>query len=64
MSYSNARPDPAARWLSHVLVGLVAGAFASKKGGLGGFIVTALVASMAHEVLDAPFAGVLSELGV
>jgi hypothetical protein len=34
----------------------------SKKAGLGGFILTAIVAGLAHEALDAPLAGVLSEL--
>ncbi len=58
------RADPAARWLSHLLVGLAAGALVGRKAGPTGFVLAALLTGFAHEALDAPMAGVLAELGL
>ena len=57
------QPDHAARFLSHLVVGLVAGALVGKRSGFGSFLAYGLVAAALHEALDAPVAGVLSDLG-
>lgn len=57
-------PDPIARWLSHLLVGSLVGAVVVRKAGLGAFLVTAVLTGLVHEALDAPLAGVLTEVGI
>lgn len=64
MSSKQRKPDPAARWTSHLVVGLAVGAAVGKKTNVAGSIVFALAAVIAHEALDAPVAEFLSELGV
>jgi hypothetical protein len=58
------QPDPAARLISHLIVGLALGALFGKKQGPLAFCVAAIVGIYAHEQLDAPVAGVLSEFGI
>jgi hypothetical protein len=60
----NRRPDPAARLLSHMIVGATAGAIVGKRTGPGGALLSALVAVVAHEQLDAPVADILADLGL
>jgi len=57
-------PTPAARLLSHLLVGLAAGALVGKKTGPTGGVFLALLAVAAHEALDAPVAAELTRLGL
>jgi hypothetical protein len=57
-------PDPAARWLSHVVVGVSLGALFGKKQGPLAFWLAAIVGVYVHEQLDAPVADVLSEFGI
>jgi hypothetical protein len=60
----NRKPSPQTRLLSHVLVGLSAGALISQKTGANTFPIAAVLAAFAHEALDAPVAQALSDLGV
>jgi hypothetical protein len=57
-------PTPAARLLSHLLVGLAAGALVGKKTGPTGGVFLALLAVAAHQALDAPVAAELTRLGL
>jgi hypothetical protein len=57
------QPDPAARWLSHAIVGLGIGYIVGKQTGSVGFVVTAAASIVAHEYLDAPVAQLLSDAG-
>lgn len=57
------RPDKDVRLLSHVIVGFGAGYVIGKRTGVLGFIVAALLSTAAHEVLDAPVAMLLADLG-
>lgn len=61
---SASHPDPAARALSHLLVGLAAAAVLARQAGLAGGVLGGLLTVAAHEALDAPLAGVLAEIGV
>lgn len=62
------QPDQAARWVSHAVVGLGAAAavtaFVTRKQTPGAQIIGAIVAIAAHELLDAPLASVLGEVGL
>jgi Na+/H+ antiporter NhaA len=61
---SNGRqPDPQTRFASHLLVGLAVGSVAGKKSGLFAFAFAAIASVLAHEVLDAPVAQLLTDLG-
>jgi hypothetical protein len=63
MNPQRRQPDPAARWISHAIVGLAVGYAFGKKAGPGAFWVTAIISALAHEAADAPVAQVLSDLG-
>jgi predicted transcriptional regulator len=56
-------PDPETRWLSHVLVGYVAGVIAGKRSDLAGAVTAAIVSALLHKVLDAPVAALLTDMG-
>jgi hypothetical protein len=56
-------PSDADRLLSHLVVAAVAGLIGGKISGLPGAIVGAVVAAVAHYELDAPFAGVIADIG-
>lgn len=58
------QPDPAARWISHAIVGLGIGYVVGKRTGMAGFLISAIVSTAAHEYLDAPVAQLLSDAGV
>ncbi len=58
------RPDPTARALSHLLVGLAATVALSKKVGLATGLLGGVITAAAHEAFDAPLAGVLAEIGI
>jgi hypothetical protein len=58
----NRRPTETDRIVSHLVVGLVAGALVGQKTGLWGFIIAGVLAAVAHELLDAPLAGVIAEI--
>lgn len=60
MSNQN-QPADLDRVISHVLVGLAVGAIVSRKAGKWGFLVGALASAVAHELLDAPVAGIVAE---
>lgn len=64
MSPNRSNPDLAARWTSHLIVGFAAGAAVRKKATPAEALISAVVAAVAHELLDAPVADLLSELGV
>jgi len=59
-----AQPDQSARWVSHVVVGLTVGTLVARKAGIGAILATACLTAAAHEALDAPLAGALSDLGM
>lgn len=58
----NRQPSQTDRIVSHAIVGLAAGAAAGRKAGWPGFIAGAAVAVAAHEILDAPVAGLIADL--
>jgi len=58
------QPDQPARFLSHVVVGLTVGTLVAMKAGIGAVLATACLTATAHEALDAPLAGALSDLGM
>ena len=58
------KPDPAARWISHAIVGMTVGYVIGKQTGPVGFWIAAIVSALAHEELDAPVAQALSQFGV
>ncbi len=58
------RPDPAARLLSHALVGVAAGLIVGQRSGPGAAALSALIAIAAHQQLDAPMADIVAELGI
>jgi hypothetical protein len=62
MSGKRPRPTKTDRLISHVAVGLAAGALVGTKKGLGGFIVGALVGAGAHAALDAPTAQLVADV--
>lgn len=56
------QPDQNVRLVSHALVGLGVGYLVAKEKGLAGFLVGAVLSTVAHEALDAPVAQLLSDL--
>jgi hypothetical protein len=56
------RPTPQTRLLSHVIVGLFAGAVISHNTKASFFPIAAILCACAHEALDAPVAQVLTDL--
>lgn len=62
MIMTNRRPTATDRTVSHLLVGLLAGAVVGQKAGIAGFIVGGLAAALLHEALDAPVAKVVADL--
>ena len=58
------KPSPQTRLLSHVLVGLAAGAVISRETAANTFPIAAVLSALAHEALDAPVAQALSNLGM
>lgn len=59
-----ARPDPAARALSRLLVGVVVTSVVGKKTGLIWGALAAAASVAAHEQFDAPVAKMLTNIGV
>ena len=57
-------PDPAAKFVGHATVALGVGALVTKSAGPVPGVVAALIAVVAHELLDAPVASFVSELGI
>jgi hypothetical protein len=57
-------PDPTAQALARLLVGVGVGSLFAKKAGIAGALFTGVLAIAAHELFDAPLAGVLAEAGV
>jgi hypothetical protein len=68
MAKPTRRPDPAARLISHILVGAAASAtikrFGSKRQTATTRIVVGLVVAVLHAALDAPLAIKLTQSGV
>jgi hypothetical protein len=62
------QPDQAARWLSHALVGLAAVGLVtlcvSRRHSPEAQIIGALLAVALHEMLDAPVATALGDVGL
>jgi hypothetical protein len=58
------QPDRTARLVSHLLVGIAVGAVMCNRKGGQAFLVGGLLGAAAHELLDAPVAGIVSELGL
>ena len=58
------QPDPAARWLSHAIIGLGVSYVAGKRVGTTGAVLMAVVSVVAHDYFDAPVAQLLSDAGV
>ena len=58
------RPDVIARVVASAIVSTVAGAVAGKFFGRKAFFVGFLIGAAAHELLDAPLAQRLSDLGL
>jgi len=58
------KPTPQTRVLSHLLVAAAVAVVVRKKAGIGGAIVSAIVATLAHEEFDAPVAQALTEAGL
>lgn len=59
---SGKQPDPETRWLSHLLVGCVAGGIAGKRSGVAGAVMTAIISVLVHETFDAPVATLLTDI--
>lgn len=57
------QPDARARLVSHLLVGLAVGAVVGTRKGADSFLISGLVGVVAHELLDAPVAAIVSDLG-
>ena len=58
------QPDPAARWLSHVIVGIGVAYVVGKRTGTMGALLMAAASIAAHDYFDAPVAKLLSDNGV
>jgi predicted transcriptional regulator len=57
-------PDRAARLLSHLLVAIAVGTVVGNRKGAEAVVISGFLGAAAHELLDAPVAGIIRDVGL